>query len=96
MLLDYAVMYPNAIIIYNAIYMALHIYSDMEYLTIPEARSCYAGYFYLVYWTLPSPIKHNPKRNGPIHIECKTIRNVLSSADDSETCVTFSTGETAI
>ena len=47
-------------------------------------------------WPSPSPIKPNPERNGPIHTECKTIRNVVSSADESETCGTFKNRKTDI
>ena len=52
--------------------------------------------FYLSDWPSPSPIKPNPERNGPIHTDCKTIRNVVSSAVESETRVTFNNGKTAI
>ena len=76
--------------------MVLHVDSDTAYLTIPEARSCYAGHFYLSDWPSPSPIKPNPERNGPIHMECKKTRNVVSSAAESETCGNFNNGETSI
>ena len=61
-----------------------------------EARSCYVGHLYMVDWPSPSPIKPNPKRNGPIHTECKTIRNAVSSAAEDEACGTFNNRETAI
>ena len=76
--------------------MVLHVDSDASYLTMPEARICYAGRFYLSDWTSPSPIKPNPERNGPIHTEWKTIRNVVSSAAEAETCGTINNGEKAI
>ena len=41
-------------------------------------------------------IKPNPERNGPIHTECKTIRNVVSSAAEAETCGILNNGRTAI
>ena len=63
---------------------------------ITEARSCYEGHFYLIDWPSPSPIKPNPGRNVPIHTECKTICNIVSSAAESETCGTFNNRKTAI
>ena len=89
MLLDSATTYPNAIFRYKASDMVLHVDSDAAYITIPEARSCYAGRFYLSYLPSPSPIKTNPERNGRIHTECKKIHNVLSSAAEAEICGTF-------
>ena len=76
--------------------MDLHVDSEAAYITMPEARSFYAGHFYLSDWPSPSPIKPNPNRNGHIHTECKTIRNGLSSAAESETCGTFNNGKKAI
>ena len=96
MLLDYTERSPNAIICYKASNMVLHEDSDAAYITIPYARSCYSGHLYLSYWPSPKPIKTNPKRNGPIYAECKTIRKVVSSAADTETCGIFNNGKTAI
>ena len=73
--------------------MVLHVDSDPAYLTMPEARSYYAEHFYLSDWPSPNPMKPNPKGNGPIHTECKTIRNVVSSAVEAETCGTFNNGK---
>ena len=63
---------------------------------MPESRRCYAGHFCLSDWPSPSTIKPNPKRNGPIHTECKTIHNVVSSASEDETCGTFNNGKTTM
>ena len=67
MLLDYAATYPNAIIRYKVSNMVPYDDSDVAYLTMPEARSCYVGHLYLSDWPSPSMIKPNPKRNGPVH-----------------------------
>ena len=96
MLLDYASTYSNVILRYKDSDMVLHVDSDSAYLTMPEARSCYAGHLYLSDWPLPSLIKPNPERNVPIHTECKTIRNVVSSAAEAEPCGTFNNGEASI
>ena len=95
MLLDYTATYPNEIISYKYRDMVLHVYADAAYLTIPDATSCYAGNFYMSDWPSPGPIKPNSERNGPIHMECKTIRNVLFSADEAKTGDTFNNGKTA-
>ena len=96
MLLDYATTYPNAIVHYKANNMFLHADSDAAHVTIPEARICYAGHFYMNYWPSPSPIKPNPKRNGPIHMEWETIRNDVSPTAESETYGTFNNRKTDI
>ena len=44
-------------------------------------------------WLSPSPLKPNPKRNEPTYMECKTIRNVVSSEAEAEAFVTFNDGE---
>ena len=96
MLLDYATTYPNAIVHYKANNMFLHADSDAAHVTITEARICYAGHFYMNYWPSPSPIKPNPKRNGPIHMEWETIRNDVSPTAESETYGTFNNRKTDI
>ena len=96
MLLDYAATYLNTILCYKASAMVLNVDSDAEYLTMPDSRNCYAGHFYLSDWPSPSPIKHNTEINVPIHTECKTIQNVVSSAEEAGTCGTFKNGKTDI
>ena len=89
MLLDYAATYPNSVICCKYGDMVLHLDSDVVYLTMPEERSCYYGNFYISDWTSPRPVKPTPKRNSPIHTECKTIRNMLYLAAEDETCGTL-------
>ena len=96
MLLDYAATYPNAVVRYHVSDMVHNVDSDAVYLTMLEARSCYAGHFYLSDWISPEPVKPSPKRNGLIHAECKKIHNVVSSAAEAETCGTFNNGKVAI
>ena len=76
--------------------MVLHVESDAAYLTMPDARICYAEHFYLSDWPSPSLIKHNTKRNGSIHTECKKICNIVSSSAEAETCGTFNKRKTSI
>ena len=93
MLLEYDATYPNAIFCYKVSEMVLHVDLDTAYLTMPEVRSCYEGHFYLSDWPSPITIKPNPERNIPIHMECKTIRNVVSSTAEDEKCGTFNNGK---
>ena len=87
--LDYAATYPNATIRYHARKMVLHIDSDAAYLVMPEARSVYAGHFYLSDWPRDKPNLPSTKRNGTILTTCNTIHNVVSSAAEAETTGTF-------
>jgi hypothetical protein len=55
--------------------MILHIYSDVAYLTEPEARSCVGGHHYL------GNIPGKPNFfNGPILNISKVLKGVMSSA----------------
>ena len=66
--------------------MVLCVDYDTVYPVLPEDLSCYAGHFYLSAWPSTEPVNISTKQNGPIHIEWKTIHNVVSSASDDETC----------
>ena len=63
MLLEYAAMKPNEIPCYNTSGMVLPMDSDAAYLTMTEARICYAGNLYLSYCPSSIPIKPNLERN---------------------------------
>ena len=95
--LDYAATYPNAKIRYYASGMILWIESDAAYLVLPNARSRYAGHFYLS--TLPPKgnlTSYKPPTNGPIHTECRTIKNVVASAAEAETAGLFGNAQIGI
>ena len=92
-LMDYVATYPNAFIRYYASDMVLHIDSDAAYLVAPKARSRVAGYFYL---SNHSANKDKPKLNGAIHVECKTLRHVVSSAAEAETAGVFHNAQMAL
>jgi len=73
--------------------MVLHIDSDAAYLVAPKARSRVAGYFYLS----DNPSKTSkPIFNGAIHVECKTLRHVVSSAAEAETAGVYHNAQVAI
>ena len=85
-LLDYASTYPDTQIRYFASDMVLWAESDAAYLVLPNAKSRIAGYFYLS--TFPNnkpPAIPIPQPNGPLLIICKTLKNVVASAAESET-----------
>ena len=63
--------------------MILHIYSDASYISEPEARSRSGRYFFLgpKYHT---PIQEMRPENGPVHVECSIMRNLMASATEAE------------
>ena len=95
-LMDYAATHPNTAIRFHASDMILHGSSDVAYLVLPKARSRMAGYFYLSNKPAPPPIKPTPKVNGAVHVECKTIRNVVASVAEGETAAMFHNCQRAI
>ena len=85
-LLDYAASNPDATIRYTASGMVLHIHSDGSYLSAPCSRSRAAGHFFLSSWPkdITKPNTPPPKTNGPVYTVCKTLRNVMASAAETE------------
>ena len=78
--MDYADIYQNTIIGFYASDMVLEVDCDAAYLVMPNARSRYAGYYSL----LDKPDTLNcAQHNGANLIECKTIRNVVTSASEA-------------
>ena len=91
MLLDYAHTYPNAKIRFMASSMRLTLDTDAAYLVQPNARSRYAGYFYLTDDS-PSP----SAINGAVLVICRTIRGVMRSAAEAECAGVFHNSQEAI
>ena len=91
MLLDYVTTYPNPKIRFYASDMILHVDSDAAYLVQPNARSRYAGYYYL-----GSQNSTNNTLNGAVLVICRTIRNVVASAAEAETGGLFGNGQEII
>ena len=73
--------------------MILHVDSDAAYLVLPQAKSRIAGYFHLTDLTSPPT---QPPVNGPVLVECKTIKHVVTSAAEAETSALFHNAKTAI
>ena len=73
--MDYVATYPKAYIRYYASQMILNIDSDVAYLIVPKAQYRVGGYYHLT-----GDHTQNPKLNGAIHAEFKTLRHGVSSA----------------
>ena len=84
-LLDYATIYHNATIRYNASQMILCIHSDASYQSESESRCRAGGYFFL------GSNNHNDtsKKNGAICTTCEIIKNIMSAASEAECSATF-------
>ena len=84
--LNYAATHPNTKIRYHASGMVLHIDSDASYLSVKNARSRVGGHFYL---STRSDLDNKPPTNphpsnGPLHVVCSILRNVMASAAEAE------------
>ena len=90
-LLNYAVTHSEAITIYHASGMVLYIHSSASFLSEPEAKIRAGEYHYIsIKSTDPNKAPLNqPLFNGPVHTECKTTRNVLDIAMESELVALF-------
>eukprot|EP00957_Ditylum_brightwellii_P160243 12199627-Ditylum_brightwellii.AAC.1 len=63
--------------------MQLNIDSDAAYLVLPDAKSPFAGHFYLQ--SLPNTLNYaGAPNNTPIHTECRTIKSVVCLATEAE------------
>lgn len=74
--------------------MLLHADSDAAYLVAPKAKSRIAGFFYCSDKTTTTP--PSPPLNGPVHVECKVLRHVVTSAAEAETAGLFYNCQTAL
>eukprot|EP00957_Ditylum_brightwellii_P177011 13484435-Ditylum_brightwellii.AAC.1 len=75
--------------------MVLHIHSDASYLSAPRSCSRAGGHFFL------SNCPSNPTKpeesvtppNGPIHLVCKFLCNVMASAAETEICALYTNAQ---
>ena len=93
-LLQYLTTYPNTRIRFYASDMILYADSDTAYLIADKAKSRIAGYFYCSNKRTTNPPK--PRLNQPIHVECKLLRHVVTSAAEVETAGLFVNGQKVI
>jgi hypothetical protein len=88
MLMDYLHTYPNAVVRFYASDMILKITSDAAYLVQPKARSRVAVHYHLGW--------HDSDRvNGAVDVLVQTLKNVVSSATESETGGIYTGGKYA-
>jgi uncharacterized coiled-coil protein SlyX len=83
-LLDYLATHPDAAIRYHASDMILHIHSDTSYLSVSNARSRRGGLFFL-----GNKSPEQDTLNGSILNVAAVIKNVVSSAAESEVGACF-------
>ncbi len=74
--------------------MMLYVDSDAAYLVAPKAKSRIAGYFYCSNASQSTP--PTPPLNTPLHIECKVLQHIVTSAAEAETAGLFYNCQTAI
>ena len=79
-LLDYANTHQDISLRFFASKMQLTVDSDAAFLVLPKAHSRVAGYFRLLY---PPSDTRKYNHNGAILIECRAIRNVVTSAAEA-------------
>ena len=89
-LLNYAASNPDTVVRFYTSGMVLYIHSDASYLSEPKARSRVGGFFYLGNKNEPN---NNPHPNGPVHIESRIMKNVMSSAAEAKTGALFHNGQ---
>ena len=85
-MINYASMHSESITRYHVIGMILHTHSNASFLSEPGAKSRSGGCHYLSTASADpnKPPLKQPPLNGPVHVECKTMRNVLASATEEE------------
>jgi hypothetical protein len=76
--------------------MTLHVDTDAAYLVLPKAKSRIAGHYFLSDRPPPAPTKPDPHPKVPIHTECKTLPNVVSSAAEAECGGLYLNSQTAV
>jgi len=85
-LLNYCATHPHAVIWYQASNMVLWTQSDASYLTAPKGRSCAAGYCFLSSQPTKAPtaLDEPPPNNGPVHVLCQIMKQVVASTAEAE------------
>jgi len=94
--LNYCATHPNATVRFHASDMILHVESDASYLSEPKARSRAAGYHYLSNKPPTTPDQNYiPTPNGAIHVGVQILKEVCSSAAETELAALFHNGKDA-
>jgi len=85
-LLNYCATHPDAVICFHASDMVLWTHSNASYLTAPKGHLRAASNSFLSFWPITPPTATDPAPpgNGPIHVLCQTMRQVIFSAAEAE------------
>ena len=84
--LNYAASHPDAVIRFRASDMLLTVESDCSYLSEPKARSRWAGFHFLGERNTTTLVS---RPNGPVHVPCQILKEVVSSAAEGELAAVF-------
>ncbi|GAX27152.1 hypothetical protein FisN_13Lu334 [Fistulifera solaris] len=94
-LLNYCASHPSGVVRYRASDMVLWIDSDASYLSVSEARSRAAGYYFLSSDPTKLPDPTSPPINGAITVYCQIMKHVVSSAAEAELGALFLNAQNA-
>jgi hypothetical protein len=94
-LLDYCATHPNATIRFHASDMTLHVESDASYLSESDAKSRYAGFFYLSDDPNGADLMY-PTFNGPVLVTANIIKETVASAAEAELAGLFHNAQEAL
>jgi len=85
-LLSYCAMHPDATICYHTSDMVLWMHSNASYLTTPKGCSHATGHCFMSsrLATPPTPNNSAPPDNGPVHVLCQIMQQVVASAADAK------------
>ena len=83
--MNYSASHPDAVTEYRRIRMILHIYSYASYISEPEAHIRLGRYFFVSPKSSNNTlVRATPLENGPVHVEYSIMRNVMTSATETE------------
>ena len=92
-LLNYAATHPDTKVHFHRSGMILHVHSDGSYLSVSKARSRVGGFFFLA--DNNNSLEH-AKPNRAVHVISTILKNVMSSAAETEIAATFDNAKEAI
>jgi len=96
-LLNNCTTHPDASIHYHTSNMVLWVHSNASYLSAPKGQSHAAGYYFLSSQQHSTPMATDPvpPDNGPIHVLCQIMQQVVASAAKAELGALFLNAQTA-
>ena len=92
-LLNCAATHPEAKARFHRSDVISHVHSDGSYLSVSKAPSRIGGYFFLSNSaTKPEDAKHN----GAMHVASTTLKNVMTSATETEIAAAFNNAKDSV